>query len=231
MIYRTWERCAQAFPRDYIYVATDDNRIAEHCQSRNINVLITSSECLTGTDRLVEASQLIDAEIYINVQGDEPLFNPEDIRTMVKASLNYPNEILNGVCPINDENIFRSNSIPKVVMRPDGRLLYMSRAPIPTSKKGEFIKAWRQVCIYVFPKEALLAFGRNTKKTELENIEDIEILRFLEMGYEVRMIPLSSISIAVDTPEDVERVERVINITGEQCPLVQVNNATVCNKY
>ena len=95
-------------------------------------------------------------------------------------------------------------------MRPDGRLLYMSRAPIPGDKDDTFQQAWKQVCIYGFPPEALRAYAECGQKTDLEAIEDIEILRFLELGYEVTMVPVSASSIAVDTPEDVKRVERAL---------------------
>ena len=95
-------------------------------------------------------------------------------------------------------------------MRPDGRLLYMSRAPIPGEKGGMFIKAWKQVCIYAFPPIALRDFADHGEKSELEAIEDIEILRFVELGYEVKMVPVGMSSIAGDTPEDVRRVERVL---------------------
>jgi 3-deoxy-manno-octulosonate cytidylyltransferase (CMP-KDO synthetase) len=84
----------------------------------------------------------------------------------------------------------------------------MSRSSIPGNKNGSFQKAWRQVCVYAFPKTALQTFIKEREKTSLEAQEDIEILRFLELGYEVRMIPLSIDSIAVDVPEDVQRVKQ-----------------------
>ncbi len=214
MIYRTWMRCAKVLPEDKIFIATDDERIKQHCLEKEMNCVMTSEECLTGTDRIVEAIKQINADIYINVQGDEPILNPDDLAEMVEAADRYPNEILNGYTKIECEEHYRSPTIPKVVMRPGGRLLYMSRAPIPTDKEQKYISAWRQICIYVFPKDALIAFGKKTKKTELEKIEDIEILRFLEMDYDVRMIALSSDSYAVDTPEDVKKVEEIINSNG-----------------
>jgi 3-deoxy-manno-octulosonate cytidylyltransferase (CMP-KDO synthetase) len=141
------------------------------------------------------------------VQGDEPLMNPQDILDIIKAAEKYTGEIINGYAPINEED-YQNLTVPKVVIRPDGRLLYMSRSPIPGNKNGSFQKAWRQVCVYAFPKIALQTFISECKKTPLEAQEDIEILRFLELGYEVRMIPLSVDSIAVDVPEDVERVKQ-----------------------
>lgn len=210
MIVRTYLQCVKACPSERVYVATDDDRIREVCESNGIKVIMTSSNCLTGTDRLAECAHYIDADIFINVQGDEPIFNPEDLKLLISNIEKYPGEILNGYCEIKDEDLFRSSSIPKVVFRPDGRLLYMSRGSIPSNKNLGFERAWRQVCSYAFPREALKVFSTNSTKTTLESIEDIEILRFLELGWEVRMIELSNISMAIDIPEDIERVEAEI---------------------
>ncbi len=210
MIVRTYLQCIKACPSEKVFVACDDERIKIVCEQYNINVLMTSSDCLTGTDRVAECTQQLDADVYINVQGDEPVFDPKDLETFINAIDQYPTEILNGVCEIKDEELFESGTIPKVVMRADRRLLYMSRAGIPTSKNHDFIKSWRQICVYAFPKKALEAFKKHKVKTPLEQMEDIEILRFLELGWEVRMIPLSSQSVAVDTPEDIQRAEQVI---------------------
>ncbi|MEH6957402.1 3-deoxy-manno-octulosonate cytidylyltransferase [Neobacillus drentensis] len=210
MVVRTYQQCIKACPSEKVYVATDDKRISEVCESNNIQVIMTSSECLTGTDRIAECAKYINADLFINVQGDEPLFNPKDLELIISNIEKYPGEVLNGYCPINNEDLFRNSTIPKVVFRPDGRLLYMSRASIPSNKVQGFEKAWRQVCAYAFPREALKSFSSVSAKTGLESIEDIEILRFLELGLEVRMLELSSESIAVDTPDDIERVEAAI---------------------
>jgi 3-deoxy-manno-octulosonate cytidylyltransferase (CMP-KDO synthetase) len=214
MIVRTYLQCIKACPPEKVFVACDDERIKIICEQHDIQVLMTSSDCLTGTDRVAECAQQLDADVYINVQGDEPVFNPEDLDTFINTVQKFPTEVLNGVCEIDDEALFRSGTIPKVVMREDGRLLYMSRAGIPTNKKHEFITSWRQVCVYAFPKKSLYAFKAQKVKTPLEKIEDIEILRFLELGWEVRMVPLSVQSVAVDTPEDIEKVERIIQQRG-----------------
>lgn len=214
MIIRTYWQCLKAAPADKIYVATDDMGIHSLCIQQKIQVLMTSSACLTGTDRVAEVAGRVDADTYINVQGDEPVFNTNDLSKLIKSAERYPDQVLNGFCAIKDNELFRSGNIPKVVMRPDGRLLYMSRAPIPTNKKFEFVKSWRQVCAYAFPKAAIQAFVSSTNKSLLEEIEDIEILRFLELGFEVRMIEMSDASIAVDTQEDVLRVEKAIQERG-----------------
>ena len=214
MIQRTYQRCVEAVDKSKVYVATDDKRIAALCESQGIRYVMTSESCLTGTDRVAEAASMIDADFYLNVQGDEPLFNPHDISLLEECAQKYPGRVLNGYCEINDAEQFRSPSTPKVVFRPDGRLLYMSRAPIPTDKSHAFVKSWRQVCAYAFPRQALMDFASKSNKTPLEEIEDIEILRFLEIGWDVHMVPMSSESIAVDNPEDIVRVEKVLSEIG-----------------
>ena len=130
----------------------------------------------------------------------------KDIGIIIEAAKKDPNIVINGMCPIKDNNDFLNPNIPKVVVRKDDRLLYISRAPIPTNKEHGFEKANKQVCIYAFPRSVLLnAFSQNNK-TNLEKIEDIEILRFVELGYEVKMIEVSASSVAVDTPDDLDKV-------------------------
>jgi len=216
IIQRTYEQCLKAVDKELVYVATDSERIFNHCELHGIKVLMTSDKALTGTDRVCEVARKIKAKYYINVQGDEPVFNPEDIHTILeKIKVNNDNSIIiNGFAPIKSEKEYKSPSVPKVVFKPNGDLLYMSRSPIPGNKSQEFNKAWRQVCIYAFPYEALINFS-SVKKTLLEEEEDIEILRFLELDYKVRMIELSSQSIPVDLPEDILKVEQFIRDNEE----------------
>jgi len=207
LIQRTYEQCIKALPSEQVIIATDSDRILNHCNSLGMNAMMTSSTCLTGTDRVAEIASKINADYYINVQGDEPIINPEDIKRIIRSAEEFQGEVINGYAPINNEVDYTSLTIPKVVFRPDGRLLYMSRSAIPGNKRGIFEQSWRQVCIYAFPKVGLMAFADAKQKTPLEGLEDIEILRFLELGYEVRMIQLSDKSIAVDTPEDLIKVK------------------------
>ena len=208
MILRTVDRCRLAVDNENIYVATDDELIRDLCEENNVQVLITSKNCLTGTDRVAEASQKLDKEIFINVQGDEPIFEPADI----KKFLNHVNEhpeasVFTGYCEITDRTQFLSPNIPKMIMSPNGYLMYASRSPVPGNKLNKFVSANRQVCIYGFSRQALEAFSQHGRKTPLELHEDIEILRFLELGFRVKCCELSDASIAVDVPEDVEAVE------------------------
>ncbi|WP_241509295.1 cytidylyltransferase domain-containing protein [Stutzerimonas zhaodongensis] len=121
MVVRTYRQCIRACPPERVYVATDDQRIEAVCREHGINVLMTSSDCLTGTDRVAECAAQINAEVFINVQGDEPVFNPDDLTVFIEQLAVYSGEILNGFCAIDCEAMYRSSSTPKVVMRPDGR--------------------------------------------------------------------------------------------------------------
>ena len=210
MIQHVWERCCEAVGSDKVYVATDSDQIETVVQKFGGTVLRTSSSCLTGTDRLAQANQELNCDFIINVQGDEPLICPNDINTIVQAYLSGDGSVVNAMCKITDEQEFRSFPIPKVVCDPSGKLLYMSRSSIPLTKSGEFRYAYKQVCIYAFSKEHLEFFISHQKKTPLEEVEDIEILRFLESQYPVQMIEVASGAIAIDVPEDVEKVIKVL---------------------
>lgn len=211
MIQRTYERCLEAVDSpENVIVATDHMDIFTHIESLGYNAIMTSEQCLTGTDRVAEVAEKLEADYYINVQGDEPLINPEDIRLTINNLEEGSETILNGYGAIASDEEYRSLSIPKVVFSESGQLLYMSRAAIPGSKSGYFEGAYRQICIYAFPKSALKKFSSRTTKTFFENIEDIEILRFLEMGVPVQMLEMSAESIAVDTLEDLEKVRNAV---------------------
>lgn len=217
MIVRTWEQCANVSDASRVYVATDDARVERVCTRFGISVIMTPGDCLTGTDRVAACSDVLDSEVVINVQGDEPIFNPRDVHVLIDAVSRFPGEVLNGYCPISTEEEYLSRKVPKVVFAPDNRLLYMSRGPVPSNKNGTFGFAWRQVCAYAFPRESLKRFAAEGRKTPLEESEDIEILRFLELGIPVRMVPMSDHSIPVDFPEDVQKVEkrlRELSVTG-----------------
>jgi len=207
MIVRTYNQCRKVVRKDNIIVATDSVKIKKVCDEYKINSIITSSKCLTGTDRVAEVAKKINCNFYINVQGDEPFFNPYDLKKLINIAKKKPNEIINGYAEIKDKKLFFSSSIPKVVFDRKEYLLYMSRGPIPSNKKFVFKKAWRQICAYSFPKKALSDFTKIKNKTPIESLEDIEILRFLEQGYRVKMIKMSNKSLAVDNNEDLEKAK------------------------
>lgn len=206
MIRHVWERCCTAVGKENVFVATDSDEIHKACIEFGAKVIITSSECLTGTDRLAEANIQLDCDFIINVQGDEPLINPNDILSVIAQYKQQPNTVINAMCEITSEEEFRSFNVPKVVTSATGELLYMSRAPIPVTKTNNFVFGFKQVCIYAFSREHLIFFASQKKKTPVEDVEDIEILRFLENDIKVKMIIVDSCSLAVDIPEDIFKV-------------------------
>ena len=213
MIIRTVNQCLKVISKKDLFVATDDTRISNLCKKYNINSIIIKKKCLTGTDRVAYFSNIKKKYTnFINIQGDEPIFNPKDLNKIISHTKNNPNQIYGGYCKIIDQKDFFSSSIPKVVLSKKSDLLYMSRAGIPSNKKKKFTKALRQVCIYSFPKNSLKKFLSFKKKTLLENIEDLELLRFVENGINVKMISMSNTSISVDLPIDLKKVEKRIKL-------------------
>ena len=210
MIVRTYYQCKKVVPKSKIIVATDDIKIKDVCDQFKINVIMTSKKCITGTDRVAEVAKKIKKNFYINVQGDEPLCNPSDIKKLINFAKKFPKTIINGYTEITDKNLFYSSNIPKVIFDKNKNLIYMSRAPIPSNKEKIFIKGWRQICIYSFPYKLLKIFSLKNKKTSLESIEDLELNRFVELGFKVKMLKLSNKSISVDTLEDLKKVEKKI---------------------
>ena len=202
MIIATALNCQKVVPNKNIVIATDSIEIQELSEKYGFKCIITSKSCLTGTDRVAEVAKKIKKNFYINLQGDEPLFDTQDIKKFLRYAKKNKTDIINGYCVINSKKDFESQNIPKVVIDNNNKLLYMSRAKIPGNKEKKFINGFRQVCIYSFPRKKLLKFIKKKQKTFFEKIEDIEILRFLEIGEVVKMIELSSSSISVDTRQD-----------------------------
>ena len=210
MIIRTFNQCIKAVPRSKILIATDDKRIKNICELNNINTIMTSKKCLTGTDRIAEVAKKIKRDFYINVQGDEPICNPKDINNIIRYAKKYPDQIINGFTEIKEKDQYYSPHIPKVIFDNNYNLMYMSRSAIPSNKKKQFIKAWRQVCIYSFSYKSLKDYTSVIKKTNIESIEDLESIRFLELGYKIKMLKMSNKSVAVDTKEDLLKVRNLV---------------------
>jgi 3-deoxy-manno-octulosonate cytidylyltransferase (CMP-KDO synthetase) len=218
MIQWVAELSAKAVGQENVYIATDDQRISDTVMELGYQVIMTSEFCLTGTDRLAEFAQKILADIYINVQGDEPLVNPEDILKIIEAKKSYFNEVINGYAVIGQGEAPNNVNIPKVIFTQDKRMVYMSRQALPGFKdsKNAPTEYYKQVCIYAFNRQELLAYGAYGKKSTLEHSEDIEIIRFLEWNQPIRMVKTRPGSLAVDVPEDVFKVEKALKeVWGE----------------
>jgi 3-deoxy-manno-octulosonate cytidylyltransferase (CMP-KDO synthetase) len=207
VLVHVWERCRLSIDDDRIIVATDDDRIADVMNAVGARVTMTSSACLTGTDRVAEVAQEFPADWYFNVQGDEPFVDPRAISAVMDAANGAEPDIaaVNAMSRITLESDFRSPTVPKVVCDARKRLLYMSRAAIPTDKTLAFRTAHRQIGLYAFRPSVLEAFAAQASKMPLEEVEDIEILRLVELGYTIQMVDVDSPGPAIDTPEDLQR--------------------------
>ncbi|MBE8718355.1 3-deoxy-manno-octulosonate cytidylyltransferase [Cellvibrio polysaccharolyticus] len=206
------ELCARAVGVENVYVATEDQRIADVVTDAGFNAVITTDTCLTGTDRLAEAALQVKADIYVNVQGDEPLVNPIDIIKAIDTKRANMSAVVNGYSWISASENPISVNIPKVITTENNKLIYMSRQALPgfKDKKCAPARYKKQVCIYAFTADELAMFASFGRKSELEFSEDIEILRFLELDKTVEMYETQPGSLAVDIPEDVAPAEAAL---------------------
>jgi 3-deoxy-manno-octulosonate cytidylyltransferase (CMP-KDO synthetase) len=209
MILHVAEKAEQAVGKDNVYVATENSEIAVVVRKNGYKVVITSDKCLTGTDRVAEAAKEIEADIFVNVQGDEPMIDPGDINRAINLKKRNPNHVINCMSAICKEDNPEDRKIPKVICDLDGNLVYCSRNVLPGNKSGKSKNVYKQVCIYAFDRKQLNGF-RSDSKTPLESQEDIEIVRFLEKSIPVKMLLVDNVSYAVDYLEDVSVVERLL---------------------
>ena len=210
MVLRVADICSKVVEKKNLFIATDNKKIKKVAEESNYNTIMTSSKCLTGTDRVAQAAKKINSKIFINVQGDEPTINPNDIKKIIKAKIKFPNHVICGFDKINKNENPTNKNFPKIVINQKNELVYISRALIPGEKKKSNKEFLKQVCIYGFNKKELNKFFSFKKKSKLENIEDIEILRFFELDIKIKMIRLNSNSIAVDEIKDVAKAEKLI---------------------
>jgi 3-deoxy-manno-octulosonate cytidylyltransferase (CMP-KDO synthetase) len=206
MVVRVAERASRAKGIDQVAVATDDARIAAAVQSAGFRALMTDPACRNGTERIAQAARDLPADGYLNVQGDEPLIDPEAIAQVARlvrdgarmATLARPLEPFEAPLP----------QVVKVVLDARGRALYFSRSLIPHPRETGALPALAHVGIYGFAAETLQQFAR-LAETPLERAEGLEQLRALFHGIPIQVAVGNFQSVAVDTPEDLERVRRL----------------------
>lgn len=202
---------------DEVIVATDDGRISTFCDENDINYTMTRKDCKTGTDRIAEVAGVIDADLYINVQGDEPLLTPNTIEKFIKEIFDYgelDRVAYNSMTDCSGDDITNIN-VPKVIVDVYGDLLYMSRLPIPHNKSGYIPKYYKELGLHAYTKRGLKWFSIHNEQFNSEKAEGLEFLRFLETGKAVRMIylDLPYNNHAVDVKEDIKIVEEIMNET------------------
>ncbi len=207
MIYWVYNQAIQVKEFDEVYVATDDARIEAVCRQYGMNCIMTADTHQTGTDRLGEVAASLAADFYVNIQGDEPMIEPETIKSVVDYKMAHPEtEVINTITPIREEAEVTSNTCVKVVTNAEDDGIYLSRSPIPYPKKGQGITYYKHLGLYGLSRKALLFFA-HASRTKLEQIEDIEMLRFLENHINIKFVTVNSSTIAVDRKEDIARVE------------------------
>ena len=214
MIERVWERARRASHVSDVIVATDDERIVRAVQSFGGEAVLTRADHRSGTERVAEvAAAHPDAEIVVNVQGDMPLIEPAAIDAAIEAVRSDEDVRLGTLAaPITNPAEIMDPNIVKAVLDFDGNALYFSRAPIPWVRdRGDTVHAkhLKHVGLYVFRREALLEFA-TFPQGDLERIEQLEQLRWLENGYRIRVEETEYQTVEVDRPEDVKRVEQLL---------------------
>jgi 3-deoxy-manno-octulosonate cytidylyltransferase (CMP-KDO synthetase) len=213
MIQRVYERAKSARRVDRVIVATDDDRILKAVTSFGGEARMTRPDHRTGTERVAEVAAHVEGEVFVNVQGDEPLLDPAAVDTAVAALLEEPQAAVATVAtPIKVPGDIMDPNVVKVVLDFDDNALYFSRAPIPWVRDtGNAIQVrhLKHLGLYVFQRVALLEYP-TLPQGELERIEQLEQLRWLENGSKIRVAEVEHDAISVDVPEDVARVEKLL---------------------
>jgi 3-deoxy-D-manno-octulosonate cytidylyltransferase len=208
MLLHVVEACRAARKLSRVAVATDDERIAAAARGAGCEAILTSPRAASGTDRLAEAALSLPADIYVNIQGDEPLMSPQNIDRAVEALLaSDERRIATLAIPMPAAGAPDPNVVKAAVAK-DGRALYFSRAPIPFPRAGA--PAYRKhLGLYAYRAETLVELAA-LPPSPLEKTESLEQLRWLEAGYDIWVAEAWSDSIGVDTPEDLRRVEEFL---------------------
>jgi 3-deoxy-manno-octulosonate cytidylyltransferase (CMP-KDO synthetase) len=213
MVQRVYEQAKLAQTVHRVLVATDDQRIVNSVLAFGGEVRMTRSDHRTGTERIAEVAAHEPGDVFVNVQGDEPLIDPAAIDTAVAALLeDPPAQIATVATPIRHVPDIMDPNIVKTVLDFDSNALYFSRAPIPWVRDTQqkiHVKYWKHLGLYVFQREALLEYP-TFPQGELEKIEQLEQLRWLENGWKIRVAEVEHDAVSVDVPEDIARVEKLL---------------------
>jgi 3-deoxy-manno-octulosonate cytidylyltransferase (CMP-KDO synthetase) len=218
MIQHVVERVRLAERVSRVVVATDDDRIKASVEAFGGEAIMTRRDHRSGTDRVAEVAARVSAEVYVNVQGDEPLIDPATVDTVVAAILDDDSVRIATPCTaILQPNDIMDPNVVKVVRDFDGNGLYFSRAPVPWVRDTEatiVTRHWKHIGLYAFRRDALLEYP-TLPPGELERVEQLEQLRWLENGFGIRAVETDYDAVSVDVPADIERVEKLLRERGE----------------
>ena len=213
MIQRVYARAKLAQTVHRVIVATDDDRIVKAVEAFGGEARMTRPDHRTGTERVAEVAAHETGDVFVNVQGDEPLLDPAAVDTAVSALLDDAATVVSTVAtPIKTPADIMDPNVCKVVLDFDENALYFSRAPIPWVRDaaGKLqVRHLKHLGLYVFRREALLEYP-TLPQGQLERIEQLEQLRWLENDWKIRVAEVQHDAISVDVPEDVARVEKLL---------------------
>ena len=210
MIWWVYNQVIKVKELEEVVVATDDERIAKVCDEFNINYIITRNNHNTSTERLFEVAQNKKADYYLCINGDEPLIDPEIIRKILNIKdVNKDFYVSNLMTKIKDPVEVVDNTNIKVVTDNKNNAIYMSRSPIPHPKSSMNFEYRKHLRVLLYNYNALKFFSESNRGT-IENIEDINELRFIENGYNIKMIEVEAATLSVDTPKDLDKVKSII---------------------
>ena len=209
LIERVYRRVEQVESLDRLVVLTDDERIARAVEAFGGNCELTPKDCHSGTDRVAWAARNWDVSAVVNIQGDEPLVEVEDVNSVVDHLLRFPGDAMVTLATECPAELIDDPNAVKVVTDLRGYALYFSRAAVPHVREARHRGALLHVGVYGYQRQALLELAA-LPPSALEKTESLEQLRALENGYPIRVLPAARASIGVDTEEDLRRVERLI---------------------
>ncbi|MCI1024065.1 3-deoxy-manno-octulosonate cytidylyltransferase [Pseudomonas putida] len=213
MVQHVYERALQVSNANDVVIATDDERVAEAVRAFGGKYVMTSPDHPSGTDRLAEVMREVDADIYINLQGDEPLVRPADIESLAAGMLADAGVSIGTLChPIDEQEAKNPNTV-KVVLATNGNALYFSRSPIPYPRDKEATSYLKHVGVYAYRRDVVAQYS-TLPQPMMEHAEKLEQLRLMAAGYCIRAYIVEPTGPGVDTPECLEHVRALI--TGQQ---------------
>ena len=215
MLQHVYERANMATYLTSTIIATDDQRVYDAARSFGARVRMTRADHLSGTDRVAEVASAENAEIIVNIQGDEPLIDPAAIDASILPMVHEPGVVMSTLKKrIEDPREIGDPNVVKVVTNREGDAIYFSRCPIPYEREGagQSVTRFKHIGLYVYQRDFLLGYSA-LPVGPLEQAERLEQLRALENGYRIRVVETEYESLGVDTPEDLERVSRLFEAT------------------
>jgi 3-deoxy-manno-octulosonate cytidylyltransferase (CMP-KDO synthetase) len=215
LIQHVWERVVRVKNIDEVMVVTDSPEVLQVVASWGGKGLLSDPACQSGTERIASILYNIKADLILNVQGDEPLVDPAMLDELVASWISAPSDLITPVYRINNLEDLANPNVVKVVRAWDGRALYFSRSSIPNvrdwpmEKWLEYHAFWGHIGVYGYRPSVLVQYPELPSST-LQQAESLEQLRFLEAGYIIQTMETTYRSIAVDTPEDLDKVRHIL---------------------